>query len=301
MNILITGGTGFIGSALQEDLLRDGHNVVITTRHGESVWHEDRGVLRWVPPALIPSEIISNIDTIINLAGEPIASGRWNKEKKERIMHSRVDTTRAIVQSIRNVNNPPKTLISASAIGYYGHHGEEYVTENTPPASDFLAEVCKAWEKEALMAEDAGVRVVLLRIGLVLEADGGMLKRMVMPFRFFLGGHIGNGRQWYSWIHRADLIGIIKYILENEAIKGAVNATAPNPVTNRDFCRALGKALHRPSWVHVPAFAVKLAIGEFGRVVLTGQRVLPEKILKAGYEFKYADVEDALKAIYGKR
>jgi len=301
MNILITGGTGFIGSALQEELLKDGHNVVITTRRRESVWFEDRGVLKWAPPSLIPSDIISSIDAVINLAGEPIASGRWTEEKKERIRSSRIDTTRAIVQSIRNVKKPPQTLISASAIGYYGSHGDEEVTEETPPGSDFLADVCKAWEAEAMKAEDAGVRVVMVRIGLVLDRGGGMLSRMDKPFRFFIGGHIGSGEQWFSWIHRSDLIGIIRYILEHKEIKGPVNATAPNPVTNADFSRILGMVLGRPSWLHAPAFAIKLALGEFGDMILTGQRVLPKKIMEAGYQFRYPLLEDALRVIYSHK
>lgn len=298
MNILITGGTGFIGSALQEELLRERHNVIITTRRGESTWYDDRGVLRWTPPALIPSDIMSRVDAVINLAGEPIASGRWTKEKKELIRRSRIDTTRAVVQSIRNLNEPPGVLISASAIGYYGPHRDEGLTEDSPPGEDFLADVCKQWEAEASKAEEAGVRVVMVRIGLVLDAGGGMLTRMVTPFKLFLGGYIGSGRQWYSWIHRRDLTGIIRFTIEHKDIKGPVNATAPEPVTNSQFSKALGKALGRPCWFHVPAFAVRVALGEFGNVVLTGQRVLPAKALKAGYKFKYEKVEEALKAIF---
>ncbi len=195
----------------------------------------------------------------------------------------------------------PKVLISASAIGYYGAHGDEYVTEDARPASDFLAEVCKAWEAEALKAREFGVRVVLIRIGGVLESDGGALPPMTIPFKFFLGGPIGNGKQWFSWIHRDDVVGIIKYALENESISGPVNATAPNPVMNKEFSSALGKALDRPSWLAVPGFVVKLTLGELGNILLTGQRVLPEKALKAGYQFKYTDVNEALKAIFGKK
>jgi len=298
MNILVTGGTGFIGSALTEELLREGHNVVITTRRRESVWFEDRGVLRWSPPALIPPDIISNIDAIINLAGEPIAGGRWTAEKKQRIKSSRIDTTRAVVQSIRNVKNSPRTLISASAVGYYGPHGDEEITEETPAGSGFLADVCKAWEAEARKAEAEGVRVVITRIGLVLGPGGGVLSRMERPFKFFMGGHIGKGRQWFSWIHRADLIGIIRYILEHEEIRGPVNATAPHPVTNAEFSKAIGRVLNRPSWLHAPSFAIRLALGEFGEMLLTGQKVIPERIMKAGYKFRYPDVEDALRSIY---
>lgn len=302
MNILITGGTGSIGRALSEELKKSGYNVLITTRRPSN----SKEKLTWNPPSLIPPDIISNIDAVINLAGESIASGRWTKKRKELIMSSRINTTRSLVESIKQIplnppQFPPKVLISASAIGYYGAHGDEYVTEDTPPASDFLAEVCKTWEAEALKAQELDLRVVLIRIGGVLESDGGALPPMTIPFKFFLGGPIGSGWQWFSWIHRDDVVGIMKYALENESITGPVNATAPNPVTNKEFSSAIGKALHRPSWLAVPGFIVKLTLGELGSVLLTGQRVLPEKALKAGYKFKYTEVNDALRAIFGKK
>ncbi|MBI4843550.1 MAG: TIGR01777 family protein [Nitrospirae bacterium] len=318
MNILITGGTGFIGSALTRELRNSGHTVIITTRHSS----DSKDKITWNPPALLPSDIISEIDAVINLAGEPIAPERWTEERKKRIMSSRVETTRALVASIKQneehapLSLPtgqagplfrgerkrlPKVLISASAIGYYGAHEDEYVTEDTPPASDFLAEVCKAWEAEALKAQESGIRVVLIRIGGVLESDGGALKQMMIPFKFFAGGPIGSGRQWLSWIHRDDLTGIIRFALENDFISGPVNGTAPNPVRNREFSTALGKAMKRPSFLAVPAFIVKLTLGELGSVLLTGQRVLPEKALKAGYKFRYPDLDDALKAIFGQQ
>jgi uncharacterized protein (TIGR01777 family) len=309
MNILITGGTGFIGRPLCRELVSSGHNVLITTRRKST----SKDILTWKPPALIPSEIISNIDAIVNLAGESIASGRWTKRRKELILSSRINTTRALVQSIEKIPPPPfgkggwgdfhrpKILISASAIGYYGPHEDEYVTEDMSSGTDFLADVCKAWEAEALRAEELGVRVVLVRIGAVIESDGGALTRILIPFKFFLGGPIGTGKQWFSWIHRDDAVGIIKYSLENESISGPVNLTAPEPVTNREFSSALGKALRRPSWFAVPGFVVKLTLGELGSVLLTGQRVLPEKALKAGYQFKYPEVNGALRAIFGKK
>jgi len=295
MNILITGGTGFIGTPLSRELRSSGHTVVVTTRRPSDVKEK----LTWNPPDLIPPDVISNFDAVINLAGEPIAPGRWTKRRKKLIMSSRINTTHALVQSMRISNPKPKVLISASAIGYYGAHGDEFVTEDMPPSSDFLAEVCKTWEEEALKAEELGVRVVLVRTGGVLESDGGALPQMMLPFRFFLGGAIGSGKQWFSWIHRDDVVGIIKYALENGTVSGPVNATAPVPVTNMDFSAALGKALNRPSWLSVPGFIVKLTLGELGSVLLTGQRVLPEKALKAGYQFKYTEVNEALKTILG--
>ncbi|HDH12357.1 MAG TPA: TIGR01777 family protein [Nitrospirae bacterium] len=294
MRILITGGTGFIGSALNRDLRSAGHNVIISTRRRTA----SKGMLSWNPPELIPGDIISNIDAVINLAGESIASGRWTKTRKALIMSSRINTTRALVQSIQDANPKPKVFISASAIGYYGPHEDESVTEAAPPGSDFLAEVCKAWEAEALKAEGLGVRVVTVRIGAVLEADGGALPQMIIPFKLFLGGPIGSGKQWFSWIHRDDMAGIIKHALEDDSITGPLNAVAPNPVTNKEFSKALGKALHRPSCLAVPGFVVKLALGELGDMLLTGQRVLPEKALKSGYKFKYPEVDEALRAIF---
>jgi len=297
MNILITGGTGFIGTPLSRELRNSGHTVIVTTRRPS----DSKEKLTWNPPDLIPTDVISNLDAVINLAGEPIAPGRWTKKRKKLIMSSRINTTHALVQSMRISNPKPKVLISASAIGYYGAHGDEFVTEDTPPSSDFLAEVCKTWEKEASKAEEFGVRVVLVRTGGVLESDGGALPQMMIPFRFFLGGPIGSGKQWFSWIHRDDVVGIIKYALENGTVSGPVNATAPAPVTNMDFSAALGKALNRPSWLSVPGFVVKLTLGELGSVLLTGQRVLPEKALKAGYKFKYTEVHQALRAIFAPK
>ncbi len=325
MNILITGGTGFIGTPLCQALRDDGHNVIVTTRRktDSSVGaiypegHRHESPLHWTPPDLIPQDVISTFDAVINLAGEPIAPQRWSKERKKRILSSRVNATRSLVESINKIPpgpplpkggnleafemagpKRPRVLISASAIGYYGPHGDEYVNEDTLPADDFLADVCKQWEAEAYKALDLGIRVVTARIGGVLEADGGALPQMAMPFKFFLGGPIGSGRQWFSWIHRDDIIGIIKFAIENESVSGPVNLTAPNPVTNKEFSRALGKVLHRPSFVAVPGFVIQLTLGELGAVLLTGQRVLPEKALKAGYRFKYSDVSEALGAIF---
>jgi uncharacterized protein (TIGR01777 family) len=297
MRILITGGSGFIGRALSRELKISGHEVIIATRRR----YDSKDRFTWDSRELIPQDIMSKFDAVVNLAGEPVAPGRWTKDRKRRILESRVNATRALAESIRNANPKPRVLISASAVGYYGPHGDEYVTEETPPAPDFLAGVCRAWEAEALKAEELGVRVVLVRIGGVLGAEGGALAQMVIPFKLFLGGPIGSGKQWFSWIHRDDMAGIIKYALENESVSGPVNATAPVPVTNREFSKALGKALHRPSFFAAPGFVVKLSLGELGGMLLTGQRVLPEKALNAGYKFKYPEVGEALRAIFEKK
>jgi hypothetical protein len=295
MNILITGGTGFIGSALSRGLRDGGHSVVVTTRRQT----DSSEMLTWNPPALIPPDIISNIDAVVNLAGESISSGRWTRARKERLMSSRIDTTDALVKSMEKAGSGPKVLISASAIGYYGAHGAEYVTENTPPAQDFLAGLCRAWETEALKAEESGVRVVLLRTGVVLGSGGGALSQMVVPFKLFMGGHIGSGEQWLSWIHVDDEVGIIRHALENGSVSGPLNLTAPDPVTNKEFSSALGKTLGRSSWLPVPGFVLKIALGELGQIALTGQRVIPEKALETGYKFKYPEVNGALKDILG--
>ncbi len=294
MNILITGGTGFIGSALSRDLRDAGQSVVVTTRRQT----DSSEMLTWNPPELIPPDIISNFDAVVNLAGESIASGRWTMARKARLVSSRIDTTRALVQSMKDAGPGPEVLLSASAIGYYGPHGAEYVTEKTPPAQDFLADLCKAWETEALKAEEAGARVVLIRTGVVLGEGGGALAQMMIPFKLFIGGHIGSGEQWLSWIHMDDEVGIIRHALENGSVSGPVNMTAPDPVTNKEFSSALGKALGRPSWLPVPGFVLKIALGELGQIALTGQRVIPEKALETGYEFKYPEVNGALKDIF---
>ncbi len=297
MNILITGGRGFIGSALSRELRSAGHKVIVTTRQRTDA----KEMLSWNPPEPISHDIISDIDAVINLAGEPIASERWTKRRKKLIMSSRINATSALVQSMQNADPKPKVFISASAIGYYGPHGDEYIREDSPSSSGFLAEVCRAWETEALKAEDLGIRVVTLRIGAVLEADGGALPRMTIPFRLFAGGPAGNGKQWFSWIHKADLTGIIKHALGNNIISGPVNATAPHPVTNKEFSAALGKALDRPSFLAVPGIVIKLALGDLGDIILTGQRVLPEKALKTGYNFQYKEVNEALRAIFSNK
>jgi len=293
MRILIVGGTGFIGGALQGALAESGHDVVISSRRKDG----SEGKLTWRPPELLPPEVISQFEAVVNLAGEPIAPKRWTRKRKQKILSSRVDTTRSLVESIRRADSKPHTLINASAVGIYGPCGDECITEESPLGCDFLATVCRKWEEEALRAEELGVRVVRLRIGCVLEADGGALPRLMLPFRFFLGGPLGSGRQWVSWIHRDDVVGLIEFALQNEAVSGPLNATAPNPVTNKEFSKALGKAMHRPCFFAVPGFLLKLALGELAGMLLTGQRVLPEKALKAGYRFKYATLEDALKAI----
>jgi len=303
MKVLVIGGSGFVGAALSRELSGAGHEVVVSTRKKTT----SRRKLTWNPPELIAPDVIATFDAVINLAGESIFTERWTSDRKERIRSSRVDTTRALVQSLEKIspdptlknegNKKPHVLISASAIGYYGPHGDEDVNEGTLPGSDFLAAVCEEWEAAALRANELGIRVVIARLGLVLGEGGGALLKMLGPFKAFVGGYIGSGRQWMSWVHIDDITRFIRYALEHESVSGPFNITAPQPVRNREFSSALGRALGRPSFFPVPALAIKLALGESGDVLLTGQRVISEKALKAGYTFKYTDVNEALKAI----
>ncbi len=233
---------------------------------------------------------------MINLAGEPIPAKRWTPSQKEKIRASRVNTTRALVAAIGKAKMKPEILLNASAIGYYGPCGDETVVEDTEPGGGFVSQVCIQWEAEAKKAEEYGVRVVLLRTGIVLGQGGGALAKMLLPFKLFIGGPLGTGRQWFSWIHMEDEVGLIVHLLQKGNATGAVNATAPNPVTMKEFCRTLGKVLGRPSWAPVPSFMLRLLTGEMADVIITGQRVLPEKAKKLGYTFKYPDLFDALQA-----
>jgi len=267
--------------------------VVISTRRSS----DSKEIITWRPPDLIPPEVISDINAVINLAGEPIAPGRWTREKKKRIMESRMETTKALVESLRQSDKRPSLLINASAVGYYGPCGDEVITEDSPPGSDFLANVCVKWEEAAKNAETLGLRVAILRFGTVLDAEGGALPRMMKPFKMFLGGWLGSGRQWFPWIHRYDIAGMVRFIISNESLSGVFNATTPETVTNLEFSKTLAKVLHRPCIFPVPGFVLRLALGEFGNVLLTGQKAIPQRMLNAGYKFKYPRLEDALKAI----
>jgi len=304
MRVIVTGGSGFIGKALCAELVKAGHAVIVLTRdveiagpllgdHVETVeWNAESGGA-WISS-------IEGADAVINLAGENIGAGRWTAERKQQIIGSRLSATNSLVEAISKAKRKPSVMINASAIGYYGPHGDEIVTEKDPAGNDFLAQTTKQWEDAAKKVEAYGVRLVIMRNGLVLER-GGVLEKFLLPFRLFAGGPLGSGKQWFSWIHRDDVIGLILFVLENKNVKGAINATAPEPVTMKDFCSTLGKVMGRPSWAPAPAFVLKTALGEMSTLVLDGQRVIPAVAEKAGYKFKYRKAEDALTAILRKK
>lgn len=304
MKIVVSGGTGFIGRALCRSLVQHGMSVTVLSRdlpHAKAVLDSAIRVVKWDAVMSGPWENeLDGASAVINLAGEPIAAGRWTPKRKQLLVDSRVNATRLLVQAIARCSNKPRILISASGIGFYGTSVDRVFDERNGPGSDFLAQLCVVWEGAALAAQVSGVRVVCLRNGMVLEKDGGALAKMLPPFRAFVGGPIAAGTQWLSWIHRADLIGLIEWALTNATVSGPVNAVAPEPVTMRDFCRILGKVLHRPSWLPVPKFALRLAFGELASVMTTGQRVTPKVALDEGYQFRFPRLDSALKSILSR-
>ncbi|MFQ6023275.1 MAG: TIGR01777 family oxidoreductase [Acidiferrobacterales bacterium] len=293
MKILVTGGTGFIGSALFRRLRADDHSVTVLTRDRQRVRQHLSG-------RVIAIESMDELteknapEVIVNLAGLSLGSGRWTDDLKQTFVSSRVDVTRQLVAYISRTRRRPRVLISGSAVGYYGARGDEELDEDSAPGDEYQANLCKAWEAEALKAEDLGVRVCRLRSGVVLGKGGGALSSLLPPFRLGLGGHVGSGKQWMSWIHIDDLVSIIMHLMINESLKGAFNCTAPNPETNLDFARKLGAALRRPVFTWAPGWVVRSLVGEMAHLYLTGQKVLPKKVLESGYRFKYPDLSMAL-------
>ena len=292
MRVLVTGGTGLVGRPACDALRAAGHTVTIVSRE----------------PGRVPARAIGwdglraampETDAIVNLAGESIASGRWTAARKAAIRRSRVEATRALVDAAAAASPRPKVLVNASAVGYYGAHGDEPLDERAAAGTDFLARVCVEWEAEARRAEALGMRVVLLRVGVVLAPDGGALSAMLLPFRAALGGPIGGGRQWMSWVHRDDVVGLLREAVGNAEYAGPVNATSPNPVTNRDFTRALGRVLHRPTVLPVPGIGLRLLMGEMATMLLTGQRVLPKVAERRGYAWQQPELPAALERCVG--
>lgn len=300
MRVVVSGVTGLIGRRLAPHLAEAGHEVVGLSRdclaarrkvpdlHDAYDWH-------WRGQKDEPQhEALDGADVVIHLAGEPVA-GRWTAAKRRKIEESRVRGTRALVEAFGHADAPPRVLLAASAIGYYGPTGDQPVTEASPSGGDFLARVCSRWEDEAIRAEELAVRVVRLRFGLVLGLDGGVLAEMLPVFRLGLGGPLGSGAQWWSWVHEDDVTRMVDFALENDELRGPVNVTSPLPVRQRDFAETLGKVLHRPARLPVPRAALRLGLGSFASEVLTSRRVMPEVAREAGFGFAYADLESALR------
>jgi uncharacterized protein (TIGR01777 family) len=295
MTITITGASGFIGRRLMK-ALSNGHTIRVLSRHAGT--NLPAGVKLFVWDALKgqpPAESLEGADAVVHLAGEPIAQ-RWSDDVKQKIRDTRIAGTRSLVQALSTLPQRPLVLVCSSAIGYYGSRGDEVLTESSAAGTGFMAEVCIAWEREADVAEALGMRVVKVRTGVVLGANGGALTMMIKPFKAGMGGKLGSGHQWMSWIHLDDLVGIFLHVLEN-SLRGPVNGTAPNPVTNEEFTKNLAHALHRPAVFPVPAFMLKTMFGEMSEVMLASQRVLPKAAEAAGYQFRYPEVAGALENI----
>jgi uncharacterized protein len=295
---VLTGATGLIGRRVYRALRDRGDNIIVLTRNPErakSRFPDAAQVLLWAPGvAGAWSAAIDGSDGVIHLAGEPIAEERWTEEYKKRIHSSRVEGTREIVDAIASAEQKPAVLVSVSGVGYYGDTRDVPVDEGSAAGSDFLAGVCVDWETEARRANDFGVRVVTPRLGIVLADDGGALEKLLTPFKMFAGGPVGNGEQWFPWVHIDDVVGLILHAIETQELHGVVNAVSPGLVRNRDFAIALGEALKRPARFAVPGFVIKLALGEFGETLLGGQRVSPRRTLESGYSFIYTDIQTAL-------
>jgi hypothetical protein len=294
MRILITGGTGFVGEALCPRLEAAGHEVVVLTRQRNPLL--PAGVAKAVTS--LDGESAADFGGVINLAGAPIADARWTDARRRLLIASRVETTAGLVAWLARSRARPQVLVSASAVGFYGEQGDRPVTEDTPPTPGFTHDLCAAWEREAEKATALGVRVCRMRIGVVLDRDGGALARMLPAFRLGAGGRLGSGRHWFPWIHREDIAAICQWLLDNDAASGAYNAGSPNPVTNAEFTRALGRALGRPTLLPMPEAALRLLFGEMSEILLASDRMLPKRLLDEGFTFRHPQLDDALATIF---
>ena len=293
MHVLVTGGSGFIGGALCRRLLAGGHAVSVLTRERQRTEQLFQGKVAAIESLdELPRETAP--EAIVNLAGLSLGSGRWTERLKQEFIASRVGVTRQVISYIARTDRKPGILISGSAVGYYGARGDEELGEDAPPGNEYQSHLCKAWEAEALKAAQHGVRVCVSRTGVVLGKGGGALSSLVFQFRLGLGGYVGSGRQWMSWVHIDDLVGIMLHLMADESLAGAFNSTAPNPETNRDFARKLAAALHRPALVWAPEWLLRLMVGEMAHLYVTGQKVLPSRLLESGYRFKFPELRAAL-------
>ena len=298
MDILVTGASGLIGTALVSSLTSSGHGV---TRLVRAQPQPGEKATRWDPMAgTIDASAIEGVDAVVHLAGESIAE-RWTPAKKANIRDSRVKGTRLLCETLARLSSRPKVLVSASAIGYYGDRGDEILTEDSPPGRGFLSEVCRAWEAATEQAQQHGIRVVHLRTGVVLSPAGGALAKILPPFRLGLGGVLGSGRQYMSWIALDDIVGVIQHAIATEALQGPTNAVAPRAVTNQEFTKTLGKVLGRPTAIPLPAFVARLMFGEMAdELLLASARIQPTKLLASGYQFRYPELEDALRHVLAR-
>jgi uncharacterized protein len=308
MKVLIAGGSGLIGREFVKQLLEAGDHPLVLTRQPAGTLELPPGVtaIQWDGKSAQGwGDVINTVDAVVNLAGENIAGekffpARWTPQRKALILQSRLDAGTALVEAIQAAEKKPLVFVQSSAIGYYGTQGDEPLTETSPTGSDFVAEVSQQWEAVSAAVEALGVRRVIVRTGVVLSLAGGALPRMLLPYRLFAGGTFGHGRQWYSWIHIADTASALRFVIANSQANGVVNLTAPNPLTNADFGKALGKVMRRPSVIPLPGFVMRLMFGEVATVVLDGQRVLPEKLQALGFSFKFPTAETAFRDLLGK-
>jgi hypothetical protein len=295
VTIVLAGGSGFLGRKLAQRLATEGHKAITLSRRPSGAGNQ----IAWQPDgsAGALTRHFDGVDAIVNLAGEGIADKRWTAARKDALRNSRILSTRTLVRAVAECARPPKVFISGSGIGYYGPHGDESVTESTPPGSDFLARLCVEWEQEARQVESSSTRLAIVRTGLVLDGDGGALKKMLLPFKLGLGATMGSGDQYMPWIHAADWTALVSWMIHNDRASGAFNATAPVPVTNRTFTHTLGRVLRRPAVLHAPAFVLRAALGELASALVHGQRVLPAAAEQLGFRFTYRELEPAFDSL----
>lgn len=309
MRTIITGGTGTIGRALSASLTADGHEVIALSRTPEKATGLAQGVrvVGWdARSAAGWGELAEGADAIVNLAGENLAGAglipnRWTAKRKREIEASRINAGKAVLEAVDRATRKPRVVIQSSAVGYYGHRGDETITESASPGADFLAQLCVKWEAATAPVEAMGVRQVVIRSAVVLDPQEGALQRLMLPYRLFVGVWFGSGKQWLSWIHPQDEVGAIRFLIEHDEAHGPFNLSAPNPLTNRDFCKTLGEVLGRPTLLPAPAFAMRLVLGEVADTVLEGQRTLPERLQYLGFSFRFPEAEAALRDLLDRR